>query len=94
MNIIFAEVDKRFIEAMVDGGSYINATELVRDAVRRMREEEDRKYERLMKALEAGEQSLREHGGKLYTPELLEQIDREAVRRAAEGWEPNPDVCP
>jgi len=38
MNINFPPVDKSYIKAKVKSGFYANATELIRDAVRRMRE--------------------------------------------------------
>jgi antitoxin ParD1/3/4 len=39
MHVRFAEVDENFIEEAVRSGFYANATELVRDAVRRLREQ-------------------------------------------------------
>jgi antitoxin ParD1/3/4 len=94
MNIIFPPVDESYIKAKVDDGFYSNATELVRDAVRRLREHDDGKYVRLMAALEAGEQAAREGRTKPYTPELLDRIEQNARRSAAESRIPNPDVCP
>ena len=93
MNIVFPPVDESYIKGKVEDGFYSNATELVRDAVRRLREQDDAKYLRLMAALEVGEQALREGRTKPYTPELLKQIEQDARRRAAEGGIPNPDVC-
>ena len=94
MNIQFPPVDESYIKAKVEDGFYSNATELVRDAVRRLREIDDQKYDRLMAALEVGEQALREGRVVPYTPELLDEIDQEAVQHAAERRKPNPDVCP
>lgn len=94
MNIIFPPVDESYIKAKIDDGFYSNATELVRDAVRRLREQDDAKYARLMASLQVGEQAIREGRTKLYTPELLDQIERDARQHAAEGRIPNPDVCP
>ncbi|MFN5589800.1 MAG: type II toxin-antitoxin system ParD family antitoxin [Holosporales bacterium] len=39
MHVRFADVDESFIEEAVRSGFYANATELVRDAVRRLREQ-------------------------------------------------------
>ncbi len=94
MNIIFPPVDDSYIRAKVSDGFYSNATELVRDAVRRLREHDDAQYNRLMAALEVGEKAIREGRTKPYTPELLEQIERDARKHAAEGGSYNPDVCP
>jgi antitoxin ParD1/3/4 len=94
MNIIFPPVDESYIKAKIADGFYSNATELVRDAVRRLRELDDGKFSRLVAALEVGEQAMREGKGTPYTPELLEKIDSESLQHAAEGRKPNPDVCP
>ncbi len=94
MNIVFPSVDDSYIKAKVEAGFYSNATELVRDAVRRLREWEDAKYDRLMIALEAGERDIREGRTHPYTPELLDKIERDARKHAAEGRIPDPDVCP
>ncbi len=94
MNINFPPVDESYIKAKIEDGFYSNATELVRDAVRRLREIDDHKYDRLMAALEAGEQAIREGRSEPYTPALLDDIEQEARQHAAEGRKPNPDVCP
>lgn len=94
MNIIFPERDKKFIHAMVEEGAYRNATELVRDAVRRLREQEDARNDRLMAALAAGEKDIREGRTVPYTPELRKQIMEDAIKHAEAGKEPDPDVCP
>jgi len=43
MNIVFPAMDESYIKAKVEDGFYSNATELVRDAVRRLREQDDSK---------------------------------------------------
>ena len=52
MNINFPPVDAGYIKTKVEGGYYSNATEMVRDAVRRMREQDDH-HGRLLAALES-----------------------------------------
>ena len=93
MNIIFPPVDESYIKAKVHDGFYSNATELVRDAVRRLREFDDNKYARLMTALDEGDRAIKEGRTESYTPQLLEQIEQDARQAAAEGRKPNPDVC-
>lgn len=93
MNINFPPVDESYIKAKIADGFYSNAAELVRDAVRRLREQDDNRHARLMAALEVGQQAIREGRTALYTPELLDQIEQEARQHAAEGRKPNPDVC-
>lgn len=94
MNIHFPPVDENFIKAKVEDGYYSNATELVRDAVRRLREQEDSKYNRLMAALQQGRDAAKKGDVLAYTPELLDEIEQEAIQHAAEGNEPDADVCP
>lgn len=94
MNINFPPVDENFIKGMVDGGYYSNATEVIRDAVRRLRQQEEAQRMRLAAALELGERTIREGRTTAYTPELLERIEQNAREQAAEGRKPNPDVCP
>lgn len=94
MNINFPPVDEKFIKAKVEAGYYSNATELVRDAVRRLRENDKDAHARLMAALQAGEDSLAKHGGIPYTPELLENMVQEAYKHVAEGRGYDPDVIP
>lgn len=94
MNINFPPVDERYIKSKVGGGFYSNATELVRDAVRRMRERDDSPHARLVAALEAGEQAIREGRTVPYTPDFLDECEKRACRNLAEGKELNPDVLP
>jgi antitoxin ParD1/3/4 len=93
MNINFPPVDAYFIQSQVNEGYFSNASELVRYAVRRLRETSGDNSARLIAALEAGEQALREGRTVPYTPELIAQIELEARQDAAEGRKPNPDVC-
>jgi antitoxin ParD1/3/4 len=94
MNVMFPPVDESYIKAKIEDGFYSNATELVRDAVRRLREHDDQKYNHLMAALEVGEQAVREGRIRPYSPQVFEEIKRDARQHAAEGRKPNPDVCP
>ena len=57
MNINFPPVDAGYIKTKVESGYYSNATEMVRDAVRRMREQDDH-HGRLLAALEIGEHDI------------------------------------
>ncbi|NBX74276.1 MAG: hypothetical protein EB121_08660 [Alphaproteobacteria bacterium] len=82
MNIIFSQVDQNYIKAKVNSGFYSNATELVRDAVRRMRETDDLKYAHVMEALDLGLKDAREGRTVAYSPGLLEHIEKEAMNIA------------
>lgn len=96
MNINFPPVDAHYIKTMVEDGFYSNATELVRDAVRRLREQADGKYNRLMAALEVGERDLREGRVVPCTQELLDEMERQALAdmNAGKTFGPfDPNVC-
>lgn len=93
MNIIFPPVDESYTNAKVHDGFYSNATELVRDAVRRLREFDDNKYARLMTALDEGDRAIKDGRTEPYTPHLLDQIEQDARDAASEGRKTNPDVC-
>lgn len=94
MNINFPPVDERFIKSVVKGGYYSNATEFVRDAVRRMRQSFDDKHARLKAALEAGDKDIREGRTVPYTPKFLKECEQRARENVAKGIKPDPDVCP
>ena len=47
MHIRFAEIDEGFIKSQVESGFYTNETEVVRDAVRRLREEQQARHSRI-----------------------------------------------
>jgi antitoxin ParD1/3/4 len=91
MNINFPPVDDGYIKAKVEGGYYSNATEMVRDAVRRMREQ-DNDHGRLLAALEIGERDIAAGRTIPFTRDLLKQIEQEARTHAANNRRVNPDV--
>jgi len=93
MNINFPSIDESFIKNMVEGGYYSNATELVRDAVRRLRQQDNGAYAGLMAALETGELAVKEGRTIAYTPEFLDDCEKRAHENLAHGLKPNPDVC-
>jgi antitoxin ParD1/3/4 len=94
MKIAFASQDETYIKTQIDRGFYANATELVRDAVRRLREQSESK-ERLIAALEVGEKAISEGRSAPFTPELMASLKAEALIKAQNG-EPvrNTDVLP
>lgn len=94
MNVSFAPADQDYITSKIADGIYADAEDLVRDAVRRLREADDMKNGRLMAALEIGEQDIQAGRVELYTPGLLEEIVQEARLHASLALKSNPDVCP
>lgn len=84
MHVRFADVDENFIKAEVQSGFYTNETELVRDAVRRMREEKER-ARRFQEAVAKGIQAVERGETVALTPELLQEIKQDAIRKARIG---------
>ncbi len=93
MNIHFPAVDATYIKQKVDAGFYSNATELVRDAVRHMREADEQRLA-LLAAVQIGEEQITRGAYRVYTPELFEEIKRNAREKVKRGHQPNPDVLP
>jgi antitoxin ParD1/3/4 len=85
MKVTFAEQDESFIKRQVEQGYYANATEVVRDAVRRLRE--NTPQARLAVALEAAEKSAEEGRTNELTPERLAALRDRAISRAQNGEE-------
>lgn len=84
MHVRFADVDENFIKAEVQSGFYTNETELVRDAVRRMREEKER-IRHFQEAVAKGIQAIECGEIVALTPDLLHTIKQDAIRKARNG---------
>lgn len=93
MHINFSEADENFIRHQIQNGSYINETELIRDAVRRLREENEKK-KRFVESVILGDNQIENGETVLFTKELLENITQRAKLRMAKGEKPSPDVTP
>ena len=84
MHVRFADVDENFIKTEVQSGFYTNETELVRDAVRRMREEKER-ARRFQEAIAKGIRAVERGETVALTPDLLQEIKQDAIRKARNG---------
>jgi antitoxin ParD1/3/4 len=93
MNIDFPPVDEGYIKDKVKSGYYADASELIRDAVRRMREQ-DEKREQLIAALHAGEEDIAAGRYRAYNSDVLAEVVQNAKEKAAAGRKPKPDVTP
>lgn len=94
MHVKFPEVDEKFIKSQVVDGFYTNETELVRDAVRRMREE-GQKEKRLYEAVMLGDQAIERGATVPYSRELMDDIRKRAIQKAKSGEKvTNADVVP
>lgn len=93
MNINLAPVDDEYIKNKVEAGYYTNFAEGVRDAVRKMRED-DALYNQFVTAVMLGKEQNDKGLGRPYTAETLQRIEQNARARAARGEKPSPDVLP
>ncbi len=84
MHIRFAGIDEKFIKNQVHDGYYTNETELVRDAVRRMREEDEKKRQ-FHDAVMLGDEAIERGDTQPLTSELMENIKKRAIKKAKKG---------
>jgi len=90
MNVSLTPQLEAMVREQVASGRYNNASEVVRDALRRM-EVREAKLVRLRALLQEGEDS----GEPVeWTPERHQATFDRAKARAARGETPDPDVCP
>jgi antitoxin ParD1/3/4 len=93
MHINLTKEMESYLQAKVNGGFYSNASEVIRDAIRRMREE-DEKLEALRAAVRVGDEQLDRGEGQPYTPELLDSMTEAARQGAKQGRKVGSDVTP
>mgnify|MGYP001564736194 CR=1 FL=1 len=75
-------------------GFYSSETELVKDAVRHMREEEE-KFKRFQAAVRVGDEQITNGKAVVYSRDLMTKIEQRAVKKAQQGKKVNnPDVIP
>ncbi len=84
MHIRFSNIDNKFIKNLVHDGYYTNETELVRDAVRRMREENEKKKQ-FFDAVMLGDEAIERGDTQTLTSELMENIKKRAIKKANKG---------
>lgn len=82
-----------FIKDKVASGFYGNATEVIRDAIRRMQAEEIR-VAAWQAAIKKGDEELDRGEGLAYTPEALDDITQSAMSAMHGGKPMDPDVLP
>jgi antitoxin ParD1/3/4 len=86
-----AELANR-IQQKIAAGRYRTADEVVEEALQALDERE--RLEQLRAKLQVGIDQLDRGEGIPFTPELLDEIDREVDDRLRRGEQPSPDVCP
>lgn len=92
MNVSLTPQLEAMIRERVESGRYNNASEVVRDALRHLEEHE--RVQHLRALLAVGEEDERRGNLVDYTPELMDDIYREAEELFLRGEEPDPEVCP
>lgn len=93
MHINLSSEMEQYLQSKVNTGYYSNASEVVRDAIRRMRDEDER-LAALRAAVAVGDEQLERGEGVTYTAERLEKITRRALTNARTGKKVRSDVTP
>ena len=92
MNIQLTPQLAAIIEDKVASGRYHDANEVLSDALVALDDAE--RLAELRATLAVGDEQAEREDYVLWTPELREEIRREARQMVEEGRKPNPDVCP
>jgi antitoxin ParD1/3/4 len=93
MHVNLSDEMEGFIRSKVASGFYGNATEVIRDAVRRMQAEEAR-VAAWQAAVRVGDDQLARGESVDYTPATLNQIKGRAKKAIGTGKPMDPDVLP
>jgi len=93
MHVNLSSEMEGYIKNKVTSGFYGNATEVIRDAIRRMQAEENR-MTAWQAAIAKGDAQLDRGEGVPYTPELMEGITQSAIESMDNGQPIDPDVLP
>lgn len=81
------------IRQKVESGQYDDPTAVIRAAIRLL-DTRDQRLESLRASIAEGLAAIERGEGREWTPELMDEIDREADEGIRQGWQPKPDVCP
>ena len=81
------------IRQRVASGEYAGETEVLRMALR-MLDGRERRSQEIRASLAEAVASIGRGEGIEWTPELMDEIEREVEERMRRGDMPNPDVCP
>lgn len=93
MHVNLSNEMESYIKSKVASGFYGNATEVIRDAIRRMQAEESRTAA-WQAAIAKGDAQLDRGEGAPHTPELMERITQSAINTMHSGQPIDPDVLP
>ena len=93
MHVNLSPEMENFIKGKVANGFYGNATEVIRDAIRRMQAEEIR-MTMWQAAIKLGDEQLDRGEGLAYNDDALKDITRNAIAALHSGQPIDPDVAP
>ena len=93
MHINLSPEMESYIKAKVTSGFYGNATEVIRDAIRRMQAEEQR-VAAFRKAVAEGDAQLDRGEGTAYSRDLMNKLADTARKNIGSGKPIDPDVVP
>ncbi len=80
-----------FIQNQISSGAYNSAAEVVRDALHRMAQEQN-KLDVLRAAVKAGDEQLDRGEGVVLTDDLMDEMLNNALERYRRGEKPSSDV--
>jgi antitoxin ParD1/3/4 len=93
MHVNLSPEMEKYIKTKVASGFYGNATEVIRDAIRRMQADEQRTTA-LRKAVGVGEAQLDRGRGRPYSAKRLRELAETARKNLRRGKPMDPDVLP
>jgi antitoxin ParD1/3/4 len=93
MHINLSAEMENYIKGKVASGFYGNATEVIRDAIRRMQADEERRTA-FRAAVGVGDAELERGEGIDYNKTVLEEITHDALKDSPNKKPIDPDVCP
>lgn len=93
MHVNLSDEMEGFIRSKVASGFYGNATEVIRDAVRRMQAEEAR-VAAWQAAIKVGEDQLTAGQGIPFTADTMRKLKKRAAEAVVSGKPLDPDVIP
>jgi len=85
MHVRFADADQNFISSQAEQGFYSNETEVVRDAVRRLRELKEAQTSGFYRAALKGHEQIEQGLTIPYSRELIEQIAAQSEENVKSG---------
>lgn len=95
MHIRFSEIDANFIKEAIEQGFYLSETELVRDAVRRMREAtQSQNNNRFKQAVETGVKSFENGDTVTFTADTMKEVKQRAIKnlKDSKGYNSNDSI--